>query len=119
MIFWQLPQWFIGLICVAALRALGRIDRIEQKPAAAYIWHKGDVCWSLGYHLFLGVGASQRIVDHELGHDKQSTMLGPLYLIIIGIPSALWFCWWTIFKTDYYWFYTEAWADKLSGIKRS
>lgn len=59
---------------------------------------------------------------HEKGHRQQSKWLGPLYLIIIGIPSIIWatlhsFCK-PISKIDYYWFYTEKWADKIGGVKR-
>lgn len=31
-----------------------------------------------------------RIAVHEFGHTLQSIMLGPLYLVIIGIPSFIW-----------------------------
>lgn len=59
---------------------------------------------------------------HEKGHRQQSKILGPLYLIIIGLPSLIWatlhsFCK-PISKIDYYWFYTEKWADKIGGVKR-
>ena len=33
---------------------------------------------------------SSRLLVHEYGHTIQSLMLGPLYLIVIGIPSTLW-----------------------------
>ena len=33
---------------------------------------------------------SQRLLVHEYGHTIQSLILGPLYLILIGIPSTLW-----------------------------
>ena len=59
---------------------------------------------------------------HEKGHRIQSKILGPFYLIVIGIPSIIWatlhsFCK-PISKIDYYWFYTEKWADKIGGVKR-
>ena len=59
---------------------------------------------------------------HEKGHRQQSKWLGPFYLIIIGLPSIIWatlhsFCK-PISKIDYYWFYTEKWADKIGGVKR-
>lgn len=59
---------------------------------------------------------------HEKGHRQQSKWLGPLYPIVIGIPSIIWatlhsFCK-PISKIDYYWFYTEKWADKIGGVKR-
>ena len=33
---------------------------------------------------------SGRLLVHEYGHTIQSLILGPLYLIVIGIPSTLW-----------------------------
>lgn len=33
---------------------------------------------------------SRRLLVHEYGHTIQSLIFGPLYLIIIGIPSTLW-----------------------------
>ena len=33
---------------------------------------------------------SGRLLVHEYGHTIQSLILGPVYLIVIGIPSTLW-----------------------------
>ena len=58
------------------------------------------------------------VIAHESGHVKQSLYLGPLYLIVIGIPSILW-AWshkWIAPKKSYYWFYTESIANKLGGV---
>ncbi len=33
---------------------------------------------------------SDRLLVHEYGHTIQSLILGPLYLVLIGIPSTLW-----------------------------
>ena len=61
-------------------------------------------------------------IEHEFGHTIQSKILGPLYLIIIGIPSILWNAFYKIDKTrpykNYFDFYTERWADKLMNIRR-
>lgn len=35
---------------------------------------------------------SEKTIKHEYGHQLQSYILGPLYLLIIGLPSGLW-CW--------------------------
>ncbi len=58
-----------------------------------------------------------RLVVHEYGHTIQSLVLGPLYLIVIGLPSLLWASV-PIFKKmrkkrqiSYYSFYTESWAN--------
>lgn len=59
------------------------------------------------------------IKDHEWGHTRQSLYLGPLYLLIIGLPSIIWAMIHTPnSKKSYYFFYTERWADKLGGIPK-
>ncbi|MBR4434845.1 MAG: hypothetical protein IKS90_01965 [Clostridia bacterium] len=34
--------------------------------------------------------ADEGLIVHEYGHTIQSLLLGPLYLVVIGIPSLLW-----------------------------
>ena len=56
---------------------------------------------------------------HEYGHTRQSLYLGPLYLLIVGLPSLLWAWYWNPSRgCSYYSFYTEKWADKLGGVER-
>lgn len=54
---------------------------------------------------------------HEYGHTIQSAILGPLYLIIIGIPSTIWgFAFERKRKIEqipYGLFFTERWANQL------
>ena len=58
------------------------------------------------------------VIKHESGHVKQSKILGPLYLLVIGLPSIIhaalhhYVC----KNPDYYHFYTERWANKLGGV---
>ena len=62
---------------------------------------------------------SQRLLVHEYGHTIQSIILGPLYLIVIGIPSTLWGFLPSLNnkrKTEglsYFSFFTEKWANIL------
>ena len=62
---------------------------------------------------------SHRLLVHEYGHTIQSLILGPLYLIVIGIPSTLWgFLPYTNRmrrekKISYFSFFTERWANEL------
>ena len=70
---------------------------------------------------------SERLLVHEYGHTIQSLILGPLYLIVIGIPSTLWGFLPSLNnkrKTDgisYFSFFTEKWAnvlgEKVTGRK--
>ena len=62
---------------------------------------------------------SARLLVHEYGHTIQSLILGPLYLIVIGIPSTLWgFLPNLNYKRkeeqiSYFSFFTEKWANAL------
>ena len=62
---------------------------------------------------------SRRLLVHEYGHTVQSLILGPLYLIFMGIPSTLWGFLPSLSrkrreeKLSYFSFFTEAWANTL------
>ena len=62
---------------------------------------------------------SRRLLVHEYGHTVQSLILGPLYLIVMGIPSTLWGflpCCANRRKNEnvsYFSFFTESWANSL------
>lgn len=63
------------------------------------------------------VELSNRLLVHEYGHTIQSLILGPLYLIVIGIPSTLWGFLGGKKRRDeqvpYGAFFTEKWANQL------
>ena len=65
---------------------------------------------------------SHKTWDHEWGHTRDSRMFGPLYLIVIGLPSLIWaWLYGSIIKptyNGYYKFYTERRADRLGGVIR-
>ena len=110
---WQLPQNLLGWSIKTILRLMDEGDGI-------YHW-KAWSGLSLGDYIFVNARASDLMLRHEAGHRRQSVMLGPLYLLIIGLPSFLWASLKRagLFKDrDYYSFYTERWADKLAGIER-
>ncbi len=70
---------------------------------------------------------SARLLVHEYGHTIQSLILGPLYLIVMGIPSTLWGFLTSLNKKrceqkiSYFTFFTERWAnylgEKVTGEK--
>lgn len=111
---WELPQNLVGLV----LKALFSTDKVQNG-----VWHwklSGSI--SLGHYVLLDRRANETTLKHEQGHQKQSHYLGWLYLLVIGLPSIIWagLHSYTIIgrKKSYYWFYTEAWADKLGGVNR-
>ncbi len=116
---WQLPQHIVALLYYWYLIWRKQILMIEKENA--YVIYTKNVTGSvtLGMYVFLSYKATKRTLMHEIGHTKQSLYLGPLYLIVIGIPSITWAI---IHKTwlkskSYYIFYTEKWANKLGGVE--
>lgn len=108
---WQLPQNIVGLIVKAFTKA--KWDKDQE----IFRWKKLSGL-SLGLFAFVSDSASDFVIKHEKGHQKQSLYLGWLYLLVIGLPSLIWCILWSLFWRDkygYYSFYTEKWANKLSG----
>ena len=109
---WQFPQNMLalcieGILCEAAYR-----EGIVGGNTMIY----NDVLptMSLGNYIFVDTMSSQESIQHECGHSKQSNILGPLYLIVIVIPSLLhnivhYLCSKIGIKWNYYSFYTESW----------
>ena len=84
---WQLPQNIIGLV----IRFFCHKDK-SQKVYWAKNFARSGV--SLGNFIILDECYKHDItlkntIAHERGHQVQSKILGPLYLIIIGLPSFI------------------------------
>jgi hypothetical protein len=116
---WGLVNNLLGL---ALLIANGKLKR-EFFHGACLSYHNG--AWggvSMGIFIFVnGTRDAEWIRGvrvHEYGHTIQSLLLGPLYLLIIGIPSFVWCnskkC--IAYRTEkgvpYGAFYPEKWANK-------
>lgn len=117
---WQLPQHLLAILYIGYLvmmcKDLGVDSRYKQAIVIPCVM-RGAV--TLGCYVFVGLNSEYRkTVKHELGHTIQSKILGPLYLIVIGIPSITYCGLRRIFpslrKKNYYDFYTERWANNLS-----
>lgn len=117
---WQLPQHLLAILYIGYLvmmcKDLGIDSRYKQAIVIPCVM-RGAV--TLGCYVFVGLNSEYRkTVKHELGHTIQSKILGPLYLIVIGIPSITYCGLRRIFpslrKKNYYNFYTERWANNLS-----
>ena len=106
----------IGLIVRIVTRAKKKGDYYEYNITSGSV--------TLGEYIFLCPShwKDDTVLRHEQGHVKQSRKLGWLYLIVIGLPSIIWASCFGRYryknKVSYYSFYTERWADKLSGIER-
>jgi len=126
---WQLPQHILALILIRALKA----TKHKTNDITWFLFlPKGRISRflsgvSLGDYILLR-RQDYTTIRHEYGHSKQSLYFGPLYLIVIGIYSAifcnLWSRWFHGHKTRFdrlSWYYsrwTEAWADRLGNVDR-
>ena len=116
---WQLPQNLLGLLLVTILKPEDVYDFFGCK---VYYAHRMRGGISLGRYIIIRsylMNADSQTEYHELGHSRQSKMLGWFYLLVIGIPSLIWAAWWNRDRDcSYYSFYTERWADRLGDVHR-
>ena len=126
---WGLPQTLMGF-AVFLLNA-GRKHSFYH-GAVVTVWRKKSSA-SMGMFLFIAESAyasperAERLLVHEYGHTVQSLVLGPLFLLIVGLPSFLWAGLPVCQKIrkekriSYYAVYPEKWADrwgeKVLGIQ--
>ena len=117
---WGLPQNIIGGI----MWLIFSRHNPHKKYKNAYVCEMpnklGSV--SLGMFIFVTNINNENTIKHEYGHSIQSMILGPLYLFVIGIPSAVWAGCFEKYRRkhhkSYYSFFCEKWADKLGGVVR-
>lgn len=119
---WGIIQNAFGLIMLIKYRNCKK----EFYHGSIIIYHNED--WggiSLGAFIIMNGNKNEEWIRsvrvHEYGHSIQSIILGPLYLLAIGIPSILW-CNMTRYRklrkeqgVSYYSFYPERWANYLGA----
>ena len=118
---WQIPQHLLGLLLIL----LSRAKKKGEYYSAKRFFNSGI---SLGRYIILQEDcAYPDTIKHEIGHSIQSKCLGPLYLLVVGLPSIArnildriglknW-----DYNKRYKWYYSswpEKQADKLGGVKR-
>lgn len=103
-----------------------------RETGAPHFWYRGALVtrWrarsSLSLGMFVFVSArtpdeetARRWLIHEYGHTVQSLLLGPAYLLVIGLPSLAWANAPALVrrraekKIPYSAFFTERWANRL------
>ena len=135
----QLPQNILGEILTRKPKNIRVLTCHDGETVKVYFTKNVFNCGvSLGDYIILDAdayedGAKNRswyyvnTVNHEHGHQKQSRMLGWLYLFIVGIISACNNLWDRYFHKQWTsserakWYYSrfpEKWADKLGGVNR-
>lgn len=130
---WQLPQNIVALIWTGILSIFyGKPEVVDYKGIKYHWFKRWNSGVSLGCYVIMGNYYRDRLdtINHEYGHTRQSIYLGPLYLLLIGLPSGLWnlmdriltrtvksWTWPKSYKI-YYNMPWEKWADKLGGVDR-
>lgn len=122
LVLWQLPQILLGVVI---LLFLWNIEVYTNPYNHISVWkvnHKGlfgTACFSSGPIIFVTPYASELILLHETGHSKQSIILGPVFHLIVSIPSICLFWYRRIKKKSDYWYHSkwpESQADRFSNI---
>ena len=110
---WQFPQNMLG-ICLEGMLCNASTRGIKEDGNQTIWCSAFSSPMSLGDYLFMSANATKESIEHECGHSRQSTILGPLYLLVIVLPSVIHNIVYSIcnklgLKWDYYKFYTEHW----------
>ena len=118
---WQLPQNLLAL-CLEDLLCKAALRKYKVNDVTIIISYVIVSAMSLGNYIFINPKYLSTSIRHEYGHCRQSEILGPLYLPIIGIPSLSHniirvLCRKIGITWNYYSFYTEHWANKLVGLQ--
>lgn len=124
MVLWEFPQNLLGLL----LKVLFKFTYAETYKGRK-IYRSNYVIWGISLGKFILLGKAHYTEDtirHEYGHCLQSAMLGPLYLIVVGIPSIvmniissiLYLAGKPTFAYNYYNRWPESWADALGEVER-
>lgn len=135
---WQLPQNLIGFFMSRFAKEIKIYKNRNGKEVKVYFTSNVFGCGiSMGDYIMLDYSNyffssdmewCYKSVLHEHGHQLQSKIFGPLYLIIIGITSAIFTNLWDrLFHKNwpatkrYKWYFTrfpENWADYTGHVNR-
>ena len=118
---WQILQHALAKLVLAIFK--DKLHSTEIIPGGYEVHRLNGVSWgvSLGKHIIVSRYASRVTIQHEMGHSIQSKILGPLYLLIVGLPSIVMNIMTRagiLSSASYYKRWPENWADKLGGVKR-
>lgn len=119
---WCLPQTLLGFILNLIFKGEEKTITYRMKKYTYYNTTLKPGSISLGKYILLCDSHHDDIdtIQHEHGHQIQSLILGPLYLLVISLPSLIWCGCFEKYREkhykSYYDFYTERWADNLAYV---
>lgn len=126
---WALPVNIVSVIPFLICKAKGYKQEKFQNAYITYVpWNQGGL--SMGLFIFMKANHQSETWTfntrvHEYGHCWQCLLLGPLYYLVVALPSAIWCQFFQKYReknnVSYYKLYCESWANawgqKFSGIK--
>lgn len=116
----------MGLILLLVYRKDKKYHQIGE--ARMYYTNEMPTGISLGNYIIMNTDDKKEGLHHEYGHHIQSLILGPIYLIIIGLPSLtgnifdrLFHSKWELRKAVAWYYHQpwEYWADILGKVDRN
>lgn len=128
---WQLPQNILGLLFMMLFYTPWKKSATTipfRGSLIVYFWFSEKMKGGLTLGEYIFIYGTERYnpslystgtIRHEYGHVRQSRILGPLYIPVVGIPSLIhaWvhstLCKGKVYR--HYW--TEKWADRLAGLR--
>lgn len=112
-LIWEMPQNLLGFIFYLILR---------KKIVGVYLIRNryNFIVSGFGGGISLGIFTytnNTYLVPHEYGHTRQSKVLGPLLLLLIGLPSLIWATTFVLGwnSNNYDSFFIEGMATKLGN----
>ena len=122
---WCLPQTLLGILLYIILKLRKDIANVTQHKDITLITTRDTkllIGISLGKFIFINESKlDNELIKHEYGHTLQGYYTGPLYIIIIGIPSVFQAIRLSVEKKftykQYENSYPEKWADELGGVR--
>jgi len=100
-IVWSLVGLFVYLFSIIFLKDKIEVQKVAGRIAIRFKNGKFGGA-SLGLVYLVGRFVGDRTHRHELGHTLQNAIFGPLFILLIAIPSALRCSFWQKYHMKYY-----------------
>lgn len=122
---WQLPQNLLGLFLLLWYKREKVYHKLNGRTF--YFTTEMPSGISIGNYIIMNREDKEDGMKHEYGHSIDSRRFGPIYLLVIGIPSLLGNIYDSLFHKNWKystaceWYYNQPWekrADKNGGVDR-
>jgi len=122
---WQFPQNLLGLFMLLLYRHEKEYHRLNGRTF--YYTTEMSSGISLGNYIIMNRADREDGMKHEYGHSIDSRRWGPIYLLVIGLPSMMGNIYDRLFHRHWKyskscrWYYNQPWeksADKNGEVDR-